>query len=142
MGRCILRQLREVDATHPPGVHSPFVQTGQGTGKADPWGEGPEIRWLSDQPGVQLAPIMVVYNAATRELTAKIVYWGPVSAPVKQGQPIGNLDIYRGEQAVAEVPLFAAENVERGDLPRRAFDAASELMIGLLRAAPKKLSGL
>src|SRR5262252_4115997 len=60
-----------------PGVNSPFVQTGRGTGKADPWGDGPEIRWLSDRPGVQLAPIMVVYNAATRELTAKIVYYGP-----------------------------------------------------------------
>jgi serine-type D-Ala-D-Ala carboxypeptidase (penicillin-binding protein 5/6) len=79
---------------------------------------------------------------ATERLTAKIVYLGPVSAPVKQGQPIGNLDIYRGERVVAEVPLFAAQNVERGDLPRRAFDAASELMIGLFRAAPKKLSGL
>ncbi len=79
---------------------------------------------------------------APERLTAKIVYWGPVPAPVKQGQPIGNLDVYRGERVVAEVPLFAAENVERGDLPRRAFDAASELMIGLFRAAPKKLSGL
>jgi serine-type D-Ala-D-Ala carboxypeptidase (penicillin-binding protein 5/6) len=79
---------------------------------------------------------------ATERVTAKIVYWGPVQAPVKQGQPIGNLDVYRGERTVAEVPLFAAENVELGHLPRRAFDAASELMIGLFRAAPKKLSGL
>jgi hypothetical protein len=44
---------------------------------------------------------------------------------------------------VAEVSLFAAENIERGNLPRRAFDAASELMIGLFRSGvPKKISGL
>ena len=86
--------------------------------------------------------VLMPKNAAER-VTAKIVYWGPVPAPVKQGQPIANLNIYRGERMVAEVPLFAAENVERGNLPRRAFDAASELMIGLFRGAvPKRLSGL
>jgi D-alanyl-D-alanine carboxypeptidase (penicillin-binding protein 5/6) len=62
-----------------------------------------------------------------------------VPAPVKQGQPIGNLQVYRGERVIAEIPLFAAENVERGNLPRRAFDAASELVIGLFRMAPKKI---
>jgi D-alanyl-D-alanine carboxypeptidase (penicillin-binding protein 5/6) len=88
-------------------------------------------------------PISVlVPKNATERVVAKIVYSGPVPAPVKQGQQIGNLNLYRGERMVAEVPLFAAENVERGNLPRRAFDAASELMIGLLRAAPKKISGL
>jgi len=88
-------------------------------------------------------PISVlVPKNATERVTAKIVYWGPVPAPVTQGQQIGNLNVYRGERLVAEVPLFAAENVARGNLPRRAFDAASELMIGLIRAAPKKLSGL
>lgn len=92
--------------------------------------------------------VLVPKNASER-ITAKIVYSGPVPAPVKQGQQIGNLNVYRGERMVAEVPLFAAESVERGNLPRRAFDAASELMIGLLRAGPnllragpKKISGL
>jgi serine-type D-Ala-D-Ala carboxypeptidase (penicillin-binding protein 5/6) len=62
---------------------------------------------------------------------------------VKQGQQIGTLNVYRGDRPVADVPLFAAENVERGNLPRRAFDAASELMIGLFRSGiPKKISGL
>jgi D-alanyl-D-alanine carboxypeptidase (penicillin-binding protein 5/6) len=80
---------------------------------------------------------------ATERVSAKIVYSGPVPAPVKQGQQIGNLNVYRGDRPVAEVSLFAAENIERGNLPRRAFDAASELMIGLFRSGvPKKISGL
>jgi len=62
-----------------------------------------------------------------------------VPAPVKQGQPIGILNVYRGDRVVAEVPLFAAESVERGNLPQRAFDAASELVIGLFRTGPKKI---
>jgi D-alanyl-D-alanine carboxypeptidase (penicillin-binding protein 5/6) len=38
-----------------------------------------------------------------------------------------------------EVPLETAEAVERGNLPRRAFDAASELVIGLFRAGAARI---
>jgi serine-type D-Ala-D-Ala carboxypeptidase (penicillin-binding protein 5/6) len=72
-------------------------------------------------------------------VTAKIVYTGPVPAPIRQGQQIGNLNVFRGDSVVAEIPLFAAESVERGNLPRRALDAASELVIGLFRTGPKKI---
>jgi len=76
---------------------------------------------------------------ANERVHAKIVYVGPVPAPIKQGQQIGYLNIYRGERSVAEVPLFAAESVGRGNLPQRAFDAASELVIGLFRTGVKKI---
>jgi D-alanyl-D-alanine carboxypeptidase (penicillin-binding protein 5/6) len=82
--------------------------------------------------------VLMPKNASER-VSAKIVYSGPVPAPVKQGQRIGNLNVYRGERAVAEVPLFAAESVERGNLPQRALDAASELVIGLFRGGPRKI---
>jgi D-alanyl-D-alanine carboxypeptidase (penicillin-binding protein 5/6) len=79
----------------------------------------------------------------TDRLVAKIVYSGPVPAPVRQGQQLASLNVYRGDRMVADVPLFAAENVERGNLPRRAFDAATELVFGLFRfGEPKRLSGL
>ncbi|HMA70869.1 MAG TPA: D-alanyl-D-alanine carboxypeptidase family protein [Xanthobacteraceae bacterium] len=85
-------------------------------------------------------PISVLMpKNATERVSAKIVYSGPVPAPVRQGQPIGNLNVYRGERVVAEVPLFAAEGVGRGSLPQRAFDAASELVIGLFRTGSKKI---
>jgi serine-type D-Ala-D-Ala carboxypeptidase (penicillin-binding protein 5/6) len=82
--------------------------------------------------------VLMPKNGSER-VNAKIVYSGPVPAPIKQGQQIGYLNIYRGERAVAEVPLFAAENVGRGNLPQRAFDAASELVIGLFRTGSKKI---
>jgi serine-type D-Ala-D-Ala carboxypeptidase (penicillin-binding protein 5/6) len=82
--------------------------------------------------------VLMPKNGSER-VNAKIVYSGPVPAPVKQGQQIGYLNIYRGERAVAEVPLFAAESVGRGNLPQRAFDAASELVIGLFRTGSKKI---
>jgi D-alanyl-D-alanine carboxypeptidase (penicillin-binding protein 5/6) len=76
---------------------------------------------------------------STEHVAAKIVYSGPVPAPVVQGQTIGNLNIYRGDSVVAEVPLHAAESVERGNLPQRAIDAAYELLIGLFRNATNKI---
>jgi len=72
-------------------------------------------------------------------LSAKIVYAGPVPAPVTLGQQIANLNVYRGDSLVLEVPLYAAENVERGNLRQRAFDAAAELVIGLFRMGTKKI---
>jgi D-alanyl-D-alanine carboxypeptidase (penicillin-binding protein 5/6) len=82
--------------------------------------------------------VLMPKNTSER-VTAKIVYSGPVPAPVKQGQQIGHLNVYRGDRAVAEIPLFAAESIERGNLPQRALDAASELVIGLFRSGPKKI---
>ena len=82
--------------------------------------------------------VLMPKNAGER-VSAKIVYSGPVPAPVKQGQPIGNLNVYRGDRVVVEVPLFAAESVARGNLPQRALDAASELVIGLFRTGPKRI---
>ena len=42
---------------------------------------------------------MVPKAAATR-LIARIVYTGPVPAPVKEGQPIGKLKVWRNDNVV------------------------------------------
>ena len=56
-------------------------------------------------------------NAVTMELSVE----GPVTAPVSQGQRVGTLTVKAGDQVLKEVPLVAAEGVERlsfGDLFR------------------------
>jgi D-alanyl-D-alanine carboxypeptidase (penicillin-binding protein 5/6) len=73
------------------------------------------------------------------KILGRIVYMGPVPAPVEAKQPIGKLKIWRGENVVLEVPLQAAESVGLGSLPQRAFDAASELVINLFRAGVERL---
>jgi len=70
---------------------------------------------------------------------ARVVYYGPVRPPVRKGQRIGSLKVWRGDFMVLEVPLQAAESVGAGGLPRRAFDAAGELFIGLFRAGIQRL---
>jgi serine-type D-Ala-D-Ala carboxypeptidase (penicillin-binding protein 5/6) len=66
-------------------------------------------------------------------LNAKIVYDGPVNAPVAMGAEVGKLQIYVGERLLREAPVFAAESVETGNLPQRAKSAAYELMTGWFR---------
>jgi serine-type D-Ala-D-Ala carboxypeptidase (penicillin-binding protein 5/6) len=82
--------------------------------------------------------VMVPRNL-TERLIARVVYSGPVPAPVKRGQAIGKLKVWRGDIMVLETPLQAAEDVETGSLTQRALDAATESVINLFRAGIRKL---
>lgn len=82
---------------------------------------------------------LLVQRNGGEKLVARVVYTGPVAAPVEKGQKIGVLRVFRGENVALEVPLQAAESVEQGTLSQRAFDAASEYLVGLLRSGLKKL---
>jgi serine-type D-Ala-D-Ala carboxypeptidase (penicillin-binding protein 5/6) len=72
-------------------------------------------------------------------LIARLVYNGPVPAPVSKGQSIGKLKVWRGDNLALEVPLKAADDVGKGSMSHRAMDAATELMIGLFRAGVNRL---
>jgi len=82
---------------------------------------------------------LMVSRAAPNKLIARVVYTGPVPAPIQQGQKIGMLKVWRGEFLVLEVPLRAAESIGTGSMSQRAFDAASELVVGLFRAGFQRL---
>lgn len=78
-------------------------------------------------------------KSGTDRLIARIVYNGPIPAPIEQGQRIGVLKVWRNDTVILEMPLKAAESVGKGNLSQRAFDAVSELMIGLFRAGAERL---
>jgi len=79
-------------------------------------------------------PVDIFLPITNRDkLTAKIVYDGPVAAPIEEGQPVGALRVWIGDTLSQETPLFAAESVGVGTLPQRALDAAKELAVGWLR---------
>ncbi len=63
-------------------------------------------------------------------VVARVSYDGPVVAPIAKGARIGTLKIWRGETLSTETPLLAAEDVPVGDMSRRAFDGALELLGG------------
>ncbi|MFI0849524.1 D-alanyl-D-alanine carboxypeptidase family protein [Mesorhizobium sp. IMUNJ 23232] len=80
------------------------------------------------------APVAIFVPADdTGQVSARIVYDGPVVAPVEQGALIGQLNIWVGETLSQEIPLYAAEPVGKGALHSRAADAVTELLTGWIR---------
>lgn len=82
--------------------------------------------------------VMVQKNGSDK-LIARIVYDGPVHAPVVPGQPVGVIRVWRGKDVAVETPLHAAEAVGVGSTARRAMDGAIELVIGMVRSGAEKL---
>jgi len=82
--------------------------------------------------------VMVSKNGNDK-LMARIIYSGPVKAPIEAGQKIGVVRVWRGANVAMEAPLFAADAVGTGSTMRRAFDGAQELVIGMFRAGVEKL---
>jgi D-alanyl-D-alanine carboxypeptidase (penicillin-binding protein 5/6) len=91
-------------------------------------------------PLVAQGPVRLMMARGVREkIIARVVYSGPVRAPVQKGRRIGTLKVWRNDALVLEVPLAAADDVGTGTIPGRAWDAASELLYGLVRAGVQKL---
>jgi D-alanyl-D-alanine carboxypeptidase (penicillin-binding protein 5/6) len=82
---------------------------------------------------------LMVPRGVRERIIARMVYSGPVRAPVQQGQSIGTLKVWRGEFLVLEVPVQAAESVGTGSMSRKAFDAATEMVLGVFRAGLQRL---
>jgi serine-type D-Ala-D-Ala carboxypeptidase (penicillin-binding protein 5/6) len=74
--------------------------------------------------------VLVPRAGDPERLRARIVYNGPIPAPVAEGTRVGSFNVWRGEQLIQETPLYTAEAVDTGPLHRRAFDALSELLFG------------
>lgn len=91
-------------------------------------------------PLVGKSDIHVLSLQGTNErFTARVVYEGPLRAPVMKGAQVATLRVYRGDQIAYETPLYAAEDVPAGSVFGRAFDSVYEFVGGLMRAGMRKL---
>jgi D-alanyl-D-alanine carboxypeptidase (penicillin-binding protein 5/6) len=97
-------------------------------------GDSRSVKLASPEP----IKVMVPKNGSEK-LIARMVYNGPVRAPIEPGQPVGVVRVWRGANLAVEAPVYAAEAVGRGSTMRRALDGASELVIGMFRAGAEKL---
>jgi D-alanyl-D-alanine carboxypeptidase (penicillin-binding protein 5/6) len=97
-------------------------------------GESRSVKLTSPEP----IKVMVQKNGSDK-LIARIVYNGPVPAPIEPGQRVGFVKVWRGANVAMEAPVYAAESVATGSTVRRAIDGASELVIGMFRAGAEKL---
>ncbi len=97
-------------------------------------GESRSVKLTSPEP----IKVMVPKNG-NEKLIARIIYNGPVRAPIQSGQPVGVVSVWRGANIAMEQALYAAESIGTGSTIRRAMDGASELVIGMFRAGAEKL---
>ncbi|PTW60233.1 D-alanyl-D-alanine carboxypeptidase (penicillin-binding protein 5/6) [Breoghania corrubedonensis] len=82
-------------------------------------------------PLVSYAPVEMTLPHDGREAyRMRVVYEGPVPAPVKKGQRVGELRLYQDKKLVQTAPLFTAADIGIGRLDQRAVDGARELLFG------------
>ncbi len=72
-------------------------------------------------------------HGSTDRLLAKVVYTGPLMAPVAAGVEVGRLEVWRGKTLALEVPLKTKGAVAVGPLWRRALDAILEVVTDWVR---------
>src|SRR5712675_265097 len=65
-------------------------------------GESRSVKLSSPDP----IKVMVSKNG-NEKLIARVVYNGPVRAPVKEGQPVGVVRVWRGANIAVEAPIYA-----------------------------------
>jgi len=103
----------------------PLFEAGATVGEADVFmGEADTVALRIDDDAV-----VGLHRRDRRDMSVSIVYDGPVSAPIAEGDPIGHLVVETESGVAREFPLVAAESVARKGMFGRAMDA----LVGLLR---------
>ena len=64
------------------------------------------------------------------KVRGRIVYQGPVRAPIKTGQEIGTLQLSANDQVVREAKVYAGSDVGVGTMRQRALNGLKELLFG------------
>jgi serine-type D-Ala-D-Ala carboxypeptidase (penicillin-binding protein 5/6) len=87
-------------------------------------------------PLVSKKPVRVLVPRGDGErVTARIVYTGPLKAPVQKGAEVARLQVNRGDMQAVEMPLYANEDIQEGTLSQRALDGLLEFSTGWVRRA-------
>lgn len=106
----------------------PAFSDGTIVGHANVYGGAISEVGLVGESGIDI----FVPKDSRRCLRGNISYSAPIVPPVKAGDQIAALNIYCDDDMIQTVPLFAAQDVERGNIFRRASDALWELAFGWL----------
>jgi D-alanyl-D-alanine carboxypeptidase (penicillin-binding protein 5/6) len=87
-----------------------------------------------DVPLLASGPVKILLPRGSGEkLSGRIVYEGPLMAPIAEGAQVARLKIMRGQTLALDLPLTTGDSVAVGSLPRRALDASLEYATILFR---------
>ncbi|MGO9770165.1 MAG: D-alanyl-D-alanine carboxypeptidase family protein [Roseiarcus sp.] len=108
-----------------------LFQPGDTVGTASVYGGAQsEVPLTCDRPAKIFLP-----RGSQDRLMAKIVYVGPLQAPVAAGVEVARLQVWRGKTLALEAPLRTQTAVPLGGLSKRALDAGIEFATNLIRKA-------
>lgn len=97
-----------------------LAEPGVEIAQADVWmGAARRVALVSPDPVAVLVPL-----TATGEVSARVEYDGPISAPIAQGQPLGRLIVSIPGSGDATFPLVAGADVAEGGILTRFRSAA------------------
>ena len=108
-----------------------LFEAGQTVGEARVFGgtQG-SVPLVAKQPVRLLVP-----RGSSERIAARIVYTGPLKAPVQGGTEVGRLRVSRGDVQALDVPLVTSEDVGVGTLSQRAVDGLLEFGTSVVRRA-------
>ncbi|MCC6736676.1 MAG: D-alanyl-D-alanine carboxypeptidase [Bauldia sp.] len=79
---------------------------------------------------VEAIPVLLPVEGAGT-VSARVVYSGPIPAPIEAGELVGRIEILVDDAVVAQRPLVADRGVGAGTMPQRALDALGNLFAGV-----------
>jgi serine-type D-Ala-D-Ala carboxypeptidase (penicillin-binding protein 5/6) len=97
-----------------------LYDAGEVVGHARVWGGQRMYVPLVGESGVN---VWLPRNPSGQKLKAHIVYQWPLKPPVKKGDQVAMLRVTTANEAMSEVALYAAEDVEPGGTMRRGLDS-------------------
>jgi serine-type D-Ala-D-Ala carboxypeptidase (penicillin-binding protein 5/6) len=89
--------------------------------------------------GVREDVDLLLPKSSLDAVSTKIIYSGPIKAPVLVGAELGRLVVNRGSTIALEVPVVALSAVPEGSLNKRAFDNSWEWASSLFRRGGSKI---
>jgi D-alanyl-D-alanine carboxypeptidase (penicillin-binding protein 5/6) len=103
-----------------------IFEDGEIVSRARVWGGS---KYFVNLVGAGPVKIVVPRFASSSRLKASIVYEGPLKPPVKKGDQVAVLRVETADAGTSEIPLYAAEDVERAGMLARGVD--SLVLLGL-----------
>lgn len=104
-------------------VQKTVVRAGQRVAEAEVWmGSAPSVGLIPAQDVSLLVPALV-----QDEMTAEVIYSGPLMAPLAAGQQVAELVVHVPDLPDARIPLVAESAVEQAGILRRLGTAAGVL---------------
>lgn len=83
--------------------------------------------WKGTEKKVKLGQthpiVLAVPSGSSAKIKTQVARPDPLVAPIQQGQKVGTLKIYVGDQLLREVPLVALQTVDQAGIFGRAWDA-------------------